>query len=258
MNSDVKAFIKNLLGTIPNITSASVSKEFLSKIVHNGSVKKAKFKSVLKESAIKLDTMLSYLRDYAKGKELSEDAAKVVPVFLAACIYFINPFDIVPDFLLLGFIDDIQVINFVAMYFSKTINNYRSSVDMEKQQKQSATKDNQDKSQKQTNHQKAKQDKQKTKQTIKKTTNQKKAAKIKKTSSSLQANIKDQGDEVLQFALSNVSKFKKPSTKKAVKKTATKAVQKAKSIKTLSKISKPLSKVKTTKIKKSSSSKTKG
>ncbi len=72
-----------------------------------------------------LRELLRLLRAWVRGKY------KVVPwktlvLALAAVIYFVDPFDLVPDFLpIIGFTDDATVIAFVLRSIAKDITRFR-------------------------------------------------------------------------------------------------------------------------------------
>ena len=53
--------------------------------------------------------------------------AKTIIAVLAALVYFLNPFDLLPDMLpFLGFLDDATIIGYVIKQFSNEINKFKS------------------------------------------------------------------------------------------------------------------------------------
>ncbi|HEY7680691.1 MAG TPA: YkvA family protein [Terriglobia bacterium] len=82
-------------------------------------------KGVLGEMQDGLRELMRLLRAWTLGRY------KVVPwktltMALAAVIYFVNPFDLLPDFIpLLGFTDDASVIAFVLKSITKDISKFR-------------------------------------------------------------------------------------------------------------------------------------
>jgi len=60
-----------------------------------------------------LQTLVRLVRAYASGT-YREVALSTLLFALAGIIYFVNPFDLIPDFILgLGFIDDVSVLVYV-------------------------------------------------------------------------------------------------------------------------------------------------
>ncbi|MBO6515312.1 MAG: DUF1232 domain-containing protein [Bacteroidia bacterium] len=60
-----------------------------------------------------LQRLIRFIRAYATG-DYKDVAGTTVLYAVAAILYFVNPFDVIPDFILnLGFIDDATVIGFV-------------------------------------------------------------------------------------------------------------------------------------------------
>lgn len=77
---------------------------------------KKQFKSFIKD----LKTSLSLLKDVTTGKYKPKSKKNII-LLLLAFIYFLNPFDIVPDLLIGGFVDD-------AALFVWTLNNIRQEL----------------------------------------------------------------------------------------------------------------------------------
>ena len=125
MKTNLKDYIKNLIELMGYTASSIVTSDKLSAIIQKSSVKKARFRWSLKETAITLETMIKILRDHSCKKNQVDNFTLVS--FVCACLYFLNPYDLIPDFLAFGLLDDIQVINLVGLYFAKMINNYSSS-----------------------------------------------------------------------------------------------------------------------------------
>jgi uncharacterized membrane protein YkvA (DUF1232 family) len=71
-------------------------------------------KGPLKKLWNKLTTLFRLMKAWAKG-EYKEVSTKTILLVIAAIIYFVNPFDVVPDFITgVGFVDDAAVIFFVV------------------------------------------------------------------------------------------------------------------------------------------------
>lgn len=71
-----------------------------------------------------IKTMANLLKDWVKGDyhELSKSSGIMI---IIAFLYLINPLDLIPDFLFIGFIDDIAVIGFVYKKLIDEIDRYK-------------------------------------------------------------------------------------------------------------------------------------
>jgi len=77
------------------------------------------------EFADELHELFRLLRAWVRGR-YKEIPWKTLLAVLAAVIYFVNPFDLVPDFLpLLGLTDDASVVAFVIMSVKKEMDKFR-------------------------------------------------------------------------------------------------------------------------------------
>jgi uncharacterized membrane protein YkvA (DUF1232 family) len=82
-------------------------------------------KGVFGEVQDGLRELMRLLRAWTRGR-YKEVPWKTLTVALAAVIYFVNPFDLLPDFIpLLGFTDDASVIAFVIKSIAKDIGKFR-------------------------------------------------------------------------------------------------------------------------------------
>ena len=80
----------------------------------------------MEEFARHLRLVLRMLKAYIKG-EYRVIPWKTLVVLVGAIIYFVSPFDFVPDFLpVFGFMDDISIIMWLIRSFSEDIDNFRS------------------------------------------------------------------------------------------------------------------------------------
>tara|TARA_B100002019_G_C21063884_1_gene495483 strand:- start:312 stop:743 length:432 start_codon:yes stop_codon:yes gene_type:complete len=90
------------------------------------SIKYSKFKSDLKLS-------ISLIKDWSKGNYKTVPK-KTIIALIGALIYFINPFDVIPDFIIkFGFLDDISVLYFVFERYYKELEKYRVYLENKKQ-----------------------------------------------------------------------------------------------------------------------------
>lgn len=79
----------------------------------------------LKELMLNVESFIEVVRSYIKG-EYRQVETKSIVIMIAALLYFINPFDVIPDFLpLIGFTDDAAVLLFVLGKVKYEIDNYR-------------------------------------------------------------------------------------------------------------------------------------
>ena len=68
--------------------------------------------------------MMGLLKDWLKGdyRELEKSSAIMI---IVAFLYLINPLDLIPDFLFVGFIDDIAVIAYVFKKLQDELDRYK-------------------------------------------------------------------------------------------------------------------------------------
>lgn len=78
----------------------------------------------LGRAAEEMRLVLSLLQSFAKRKYTSVAWRSVLPL-VAAVIYFLNPFDVLPDFLVGGLLDDGLVISWVLFAVRDDIQKYR-------------------------------------------------------------------------------------------------------------------------------------
>ena len=78
----------------------------------------------LKDIVEDVSIMIQLVKDRAKGdyKDLSKNSIILV---VSALLYLVIPLDLIPDFLPLGFIDDMAVIAFVMKKISSEIDKYK-------------------------------------------------------------------------------------------------------------------------------------
>lgn len=67
--------------------------------------------------------LISLVRDYGK-KEYTMVSKGTIITVIAGLIYLVNPVDIVPDFLLGGFLDDAAVIGYIVSKLKGEIQRY--------------------------------------------------------------------------------------------------------------------------------------
>ncbi len=79
----------------------------------------------LKDIALGFKTLLSLLKEYALNRYDGLSWQSIV-MAVAAVIYFLNPFDLIPDFLMGGLIDDSMVLAWVLRHLSGEIDRFNA------------------------------------------------------------------------------------------------------------------------------------
>tara|TARA_B100000700_G_scaffold71271_1_gene79289 strand:+ start:56895 stop:57332 length:438 start_codon:yes stop_codon:yes gene_type:complete len=89
-------------------------------------IKYTQFKEDLKLS-------INLIKDWFNGS-YKKVPKKTIISLIAALVYFINPFDLIPDFIInFGFLDDISVLYFVFQKYYKDLEDYRKFLNNQKQ-----------------------------------------------------------------------------------------------------------------------------
>lgn len=103
--------------------SIYVDKEKLKRLL-NSAIEILEENEQLNEIVQDITIMIQLIKDWVKGdyKELSKNT---IILIIIALLYLVIPLDIIPDFLPMGFIDDMAVIGFVMKMISDEINKYK-------------------------------------------------------------------------------------------------------------------------------------
>lgn len=94
-------------------------------------LKKAEAKSRTRKNALEyvwddLQTLMRLIKSYVSGSYQDLSAATILYA-VAGLVYFVNPFDLIPDFILgFGFIDDAAVLAYVLSRIKKEIDLFKN------------------------------------------------------------------------------------------------------------------------------------
>ena len=115
---------RNLEETLHRADQAAKNKSRVLRIVKAASEKAAQKRRSFNQILRDLELMFCLLRAWASGRYTVAPWKSVVSI-LAAVIYFLNPFDVLPDMLPgVGFIDDAFVIGFVFESFKTDLKRF--------------------------------------------------------------------------------------------------------------------------------------
>lgn len=93
-------------------------------IINRALIKYEKQKGKIDKVRDEMDLLIKMVGAWARG-EYRRVPLKTIITGLAALLYFLNPVDMIPDFLLgLGFVDDVTVISFVFNSIRKDIGEF--------------------------------------------------------------------------------------------------------------------------------------
>lgn len=96
----------------------------LNELLEKGSRKSKKKKNALNKIWKEFQTLLRMLKYWRKGEHHLE--LKTVLSLIAAILYFVNPFDLIPDFVpALGLVDDVSIITYVYHRFENEIERFK-------------------------------------------------------------------------------------------------------------------------------------
>lgn len=100
-------------------------KEELDKVLNQTVVKVRKQREKLQNRWGDIELLIKLIRAYSNG-EYRRIPWKMLLAAMVAVIYFLNPFDVIPDLLgFVGFVDDIAVIAFVIGAFQEELDEFR-------------------------------------------------------------------------------------------------------------------------------------
>ncbi len=107
--------------------------EKLKKLIGSAQQKAAKKKKQMKSVWGDLQTLLRLIAAWRK-KEYTEIPWKTILYVATAIFYFVNPFDIIPDFIPIGgYLDDITIITYVITSIQKDIDRFKEWEELNKE-----------------------------------------------------------------------------------------------------------------------------
>ena len=117
-----KGFDKAEKTTTKLVENKEKLKALLDDALKKGAKNKKKLSSVWKD----FQTLLRLIKAYRK-KEYKDLPWKTLIYATTAIVYFLNPFDVIPDFIpVSGFLDDITLITFVVRSIQKDLEKFAS------------------------------------------------------------------------------------------------------------------------------------
>ena len=118
--------VRRVLGENRKIAEEYSSDKERTKYLLDEAIRKSqRYKGLLKKCWDDLTALIRLVREYING-EYKDVSWETIVLSIAAIIYFINPIDLIPDFIPgIGFIDDAAVIAFTITSIHKDLNKFR-------------------------------------------------------------------------------------------------------------------------------------
>lgn len=121
MKIDFEQILKNLDGMANAIY---VDNHRLKKLL-KAAREKAEGNKQLSELWQDIKILLELVKDWMKG-EYKELTKSTILLIIGSLIYLVNPIDLIPDFLVGGFIDDLAVLGYVIKKIADELNAYKT------------------------------------------------------------------------------------------------------------------------------------
>lgn len=80
----------------------------------------------LKEAVANLKVLVNYIQDVVNGGYKDYVGVNLV-LAVAATIYVVSPIDVIPDFLLGGFVDDVSIVTWAIKQLNEELSRYRAA-----------------------------------------------------------------------------------------------------------------------------------
>jgi len=100
-------------------------KKVLAKMVKDGIVKADRHRDKIPEAWKNLKAMVRLVQAWMKGDYRDVPWRSLIAA-VGAILYFLNPFDLIPDFLIGGYADDILVIGWAVAFIRKDLKKFES------------------------------------------------------------------------------------------------------------------------------------
>jgi len=121
MNSSYKLLIKNSKQAEKFVSDAEKLKALLNEALVKANQSRVEVTKVWDDLLLLINLLKAYLRGQYK-----EVPWRTLILIISAIIYFVNPFDVIPDFVSgLGFIDDVSVFSFVVGSLKQDLERFR-------------------------------------------------------------------------------------------------------------------------------------
>ena len=111
--------------TLKNLATEILSSDkSRNRFIKDVALKIARERKRLKENTKDLELMVTLLKYYFSGTYRHVPWKSLVSI-VAACLYFLNPFDLVPDFVAVGLLDDLSVVAFVVRFVQQDLEQFK-------------------------------------------------------------------------------------------------------------------------------------
>jgi uncharacterized membrane protein YkvA (DUF1232 family) len=119
------SYEKNLDDSVKKAEKVAKDPVAVAHLADRAQAKARKAEGKLKGTRRDLELLIRLVRAWASGKYKDVSLTSIV-VVIAAVVYFVNPFDAIPDFLpLLGYSDDLSVVGFAILRVRRELDKFR-------------------------------------------------------------------------------------------------------------------------------------
>jgi uncharacterized membrane protein YkvA (DUF1232 family) len=116
------AFFKNMIRSARLLIK---NRDQLAEVIREALDKIRKHSAAIREILADLETIIRLLKSWLSG-DYTEIPHKTIVIFIAAILYYLNPFDVVPDIIpAVGYVDDVSVVAWVIKSFKDEVNKFR-------------------------------------------------------------------------------------------------------------------------------------
>jgi uncharacterized membrane protein YkvA (DUF1232 family) len=115
-------FFKNMIRSARLLIK---NRDQLAEVIREALDKIRKHSAAIREILADLETIIRLLKSWLSG-DYTEIPHKTIVIFIAAILYYLNPFDVVPDIIpAVGYVDDVSVVAWVIKSFKDEVNKFR-------------------------------------------------------------------------------------------------------------------------------------